>query len=105
MATPHVRPRDVFDKITMSAFEGTPLAMALRDCAVRAVAVVGVAIEVGIEPTVRHAADLGFIPVVLKDACGSGHEEAAQRSLSALEFAGGAIVADLEAFRRLLPPR
>jgi nicotinamidase-related amidase len=49
----------VFDKITMSAFEGTPLDIALRDCGVTTVVIVGVATEIGIEPTVRHAVDLG----------------------------------------------
>ena len=44
----------VFDKITMSAFEGTPLNIALRDCGVNAFAIVGVATEIGIEPSVRH---------------------------------------------------
>ena len=52
----------IFDKLTMSAFEGTPLAFALRDCCITAIAIVGIAMEVGIEPTARHAADLGFIP-------------------------------------------
>jgi nicotinamidase-related amidase len=93
----------IFDKITMSAFEGTPLAIALRDCAIRAVAIVGVAVEVGIEPTARHAADLGFIPVIIRAACGSGHDEAAERSVKALEFAGDAMFTDLDVFRRLLP--
>ena len=32
----------------------------------------GIATEIGIEPTVRHGADLGFIPVVVEDACGAG---------------------------------
>jgi biuret amidohydrolase len=95
----------IFDKITMSAFEGTPLSIALRDCGVRAVALVGLAIEIGIEPTARHAADLGLIPVIIVDACGAGHEEAAQRSLTALEFAGDTILTNLDAFRRLLQPR
>jgi nicotinamidase-related amidase len=95
----------IFDKITMSAFEGTPLQIALRDTGVRAIAIAGLAIEVGIEPTARHAADLGFIPVILRDACGAGNEEAANRSLSALEFAGDTIFTDTETFRRLLAPR
>src|SRR4029450_10511298 len=105
---PEVAPRQsepVFDKIAMSAFEGTPLSTALRDCGIRAIAIVGLAMEVGIEPTARHAADLGFIPVIVTDACGSGNEEAAHRSISALQFAGDAIVTDLEAFRRCLAPR
>ena len=95
---PELAPRPseaIFDKITMSAFEGTPLDIALRDCGVNAVAIVGVATEVGIEPTARHAADLGYIPVVVTDACGAGHEEAARRSLAGLEFTGDAILTDV----------
>jgi biuret amidohydrolase len=86
----------IFDKIAMSAFEGTPLDMALRDCRTDAFAIVGIAMEVGIEPTVRHGADLGYIPVVVKDACGFGHEDAAARSLASLEFAGDALFTDVE---------
>lgn len=84
----------VFDKISMSAFEGTPLEMALRDCGVRTIVLVGVAMEIGIEPTARHAADLGFIPVIVADACGAGHKEAAERSLESLRFAGDSIISD-----------
>lgn len=97
--TPELAPRPseaIFDKITMSAFEGTPLDIALRDCGVGAFAIVGVATEIGIEPTARHGADLGYIPVVVRDACGAGHEEAAQRSLESLEFAGDAMFTDVE---------
>jgi biuret amidohydrolase len=83
----------VIDKITMSAFEGTPLDIVLRDCGVRAYVIAGVALEVGIEPTVRHSADLGYVPVVVRDACGAGDPEAAERSLAALAFAGDAFVA------------
>jgi len=85
----------IFDKITMSAFAGTPLDIALRDCGIIAVAVVGVAMEVGIEPTVRHAADLGYIPIVVTDACGAGNAEAARRSRAALDYAGDAILTDV----------
>jgi nicotinamidase-related amidase len=92
----------VFDKITMSAFEGTPLNITLRDCGIEAFAIAGIALEIGIEPTVRHGADLGFIPVVVKDACGSGHRDAADRSMAGLEFAGDALFADVEQFCSLL---
>ncbi len=54
--------------------------------------------EIGIEPTARHAADLGIIPVVIEDACGAGHADAAQRSCEALHFAGDAIMTETEAF-------
>jgi nicotinamidase-related amidase len=86
----------IFDKITMSAFEGTPLDIALRDCGILAFAIVGIAMEIGIEPTVRQGSDLGFIPVVVKDACGFGHCDAAQRSLASLEFAGDTWLTDVE---------
>jgi len=86
----------VFDKISMSAFEGTPLDLALRDCGIVAFAIVGIAMEIGIEPTVRHGADLGYIPVVVKDACGFGHRDAAERSIANLEFAGDALFTNVE---------
>ena len=88
----------IFDKITMSAFEGTPLPIVLRDCGLNAFAIVGVATEVGIEPTVRHGADLGFIPIVVSDACGAGDEGAGERALASLRFAGDAFVTESEAF-------
>lgn len=98
---PELAPRPseaIFDKLAMSAFEGTPLEMALRDCGIAAVAIVGIATEIGIEPTARHAADLGIIPIVVADACGAGHADAARRSLDALAFAGDAIITDSETF-------
>ncbi len=97
--TPELEPRStegVFDKLTMSAFEGTWLDFALRDCGINAFIIVGVATEIGIEPTARHGADLGFIPVVVSDACGAGNEEAANRSIKSLKFAGDALITDTE---------
>jgi len=95
----------VFDKIAMSAFEGTPLDIALRDCGIDSFAIVGIAMEIGIEPTARHGADLGYIPVVVKDACGFGHREAAARSIASLEFSGDTLLTDVETicsqFRRI----
>jgi len=81
----------VVDKITMSAFEGTPLDIILRDCGITTFIIVGFATEIGIEPTVRHGADLGYIPVVVTDACGAGHQDAAERSLAGLRFTGDAL--------------
>jgi len=106
--TPELAPRAseaIFDKLTMSALEATPLSIALRDCGITAMALVGVAMEIGIEPTARHAADLGIVPVIVEDACGSGHAEAAQRSIESLKFAGDAVFADSEAFRKALQHR
>jgi nicotinamidase-related amidase len=92
----------VFAKLAMSAFEGTPLAFALRDCGINALAIAGIATEIGIEPTTRHATDLGFIPVLLADACGPGEEEAGKRALDTMRFMGETIVSDVDTFARLL---
>ncbi|GAB0104823.1 hydrolase [Nocardia sp. JMUB6875] len=92
----------VFDKITMSAFAGTPLDIALRDLGISAFAIAGIAMEVGIEPTVRHATDLGYLPIMVTDACGAGHPEAAARAHATLEFAGGSRTTDTETLIELM---
>ncbi len=76
----------------MSAFEGTPLNTALRDCGIRAFLIVGVATEIGIEPTVRHGADLGYIPVIVEDACAAGNAEAGRRAIDSLRHMGDAVL-------------
>jgi nicotinamidase-related amidase len=104
---PELAPRAseaIFDKLSLSAFEGTPLEFALRDAQVSAFAIAGVAIEVGLEPTARHGADLGLIPVVVTDACGAGNHAAAKRSLDALATAGDAILTDVSTVTGLLAP-
>lgn len=96
---PELEPRAdelVLDKITMSAFAGTPLDLVLRDCGLDSYAILGVATEVGIEPTVRHSLDLGYLPILVTDACGAGHKEAGERSLETLAFAGGSLQTDTE---------
>lgn len=94
---PELAPRPgelVLDKTAMSAFVGTPLDEVLRDCGLDSYAICGVAMEVGIEPTVRHSLDLGYLPVIVTDACGAGNAEAARRSLETLDFAGGSLQTD-----------
>jgi nicotinamidase-related amidase len=92
----------IFDKISMSAFEGTPLAMALRDCGLISFMICGVATEIGIDPTVRHGADLGLIPIVIEDACGHADKAAAERSLENMRYMGDAIVTSVQELRQTL---
>jgi len=102
---PDLSPRDdeaVFDKIGMSAFAGTPLEMALRDLGIRTFAIVGVALEIGIAPTVWHAVDLGLIPVVVADACGGRDGPAMQNALNSIRFSGDALVTDIATITPLL---
>jgi nicotinamidase-related amidase len=98
---PELTPRPdeaVFDKITMSAFDSTPLAFALRDCGIYAVALAGIAMEIGIEPTVRQATDNGFTAVLIEDACGFGKREARDRSVNTLKFIGETVITDSASF-------
>jgi biuret amidohydrolase len=102
--TPELAPLQteaVFDKITMSAFQGSPLDIALRDCGLSVFVIVGVALEIGIDLTVRHGADLGFIPVVVTDACGAGHEDAGRRALDTIQFVGDAFLTDAETIGKI----
>jgi nicotinamidase-related amidase len=95
----------VFDKLAMSAFEGTPLRFALADAGIRALAIAGIAMEVGIEPTARHAADLGIIPVIVEDAVGWGNKEAADGSIAGLRYAGDAMFTTVAELTHLLASR
>jgi nicotinamidase-related amidase len=102
---PDLSPRDdeaVFDKLAMSAFAGTPLEMALRDLGVRSFAIAGVALEIGVAPTVWHAVDLGFIPTVVTDACGGRDSQAMQRVLDDFSFSGDALLTDTATIAPLL---
>jgi biuret amidohydrolase len=92
----------IFDKITMSAFEGTPLEIALRDCGIRSFIIAGIALEIGIDPTCRHASDLGLMPIIAQDACGFGNAEAAAHSLASLAHMGDSIVSDVNSLCDLL---
>jgi nicotinamidase-related amidase len=61
-----------------------------------------VATEIGIEPTVRHGADLGYIPILVEDACGAGDEAAGQRSLASIRHMGDAMFTTVDEVTALL---
>lgn len=87
----------------MKRVHGLDIPQTLEDiCDPQRLALVGVAMEIGIEPTARHAADLGMVPVIIEDACGTGHAEAVQRSIESLKFGGDAVFTDSEAFCKSL---
>jgi nicotinamidase-related amidase len=94
----------VFDRLSMSAFEGTPLRFAMADAEVRALAIAGIAMEVGIEPTARHAIDLGIIPIIVEDAIGWGNKEAAEHCVAGLRHSGDAIFTTVAELCELMRP-
>lgn len=89
-----------FDKLTMSAFVGSYLDLALRDARIETIAVVGAVLEFGIEPTVRHAADLGYSVVLIHDACYSFSEQNRTRSLTNLQ--SSSLTTDIQTFKATL---
>lgn len=86
-----LKPREgevVIDKITMSGFESTYLNLAMRDAQLSAFVIAGIALEIGIEPTIRHGLDLNYLPVLVSDACGARTAELKERSLATLAETG-----------------
>jgi len=72
----------IVKKHTPSFFVGTMVEQFLRNRGVDTIILAGVSTDAGIEGTARHAAALGFLPVVVEDAVGSfdrtRHESALQ---------------------------
>jgi nicotinamidase-related amidase len=64
----------VVDKTTASLFVGTAVDQQLRTAGVTTLVLAGVATELGVEFTARHAAALGYFVVVVEDAVGSFSE-------------------------------
>ncbi len=92
----------VFDKLGMSMFAGTPLDMVLRDCGITSFIIIGVVLEIGIGPTVSNGIDLGYVPIVVTDACGSVSEPARERTLADIGYTGASLTTDTSTLCRLL---
>jgi nicotinamidase-related amidase len=74
----------VLEKSQPSFFIDTPLDLRLKTLGRDTLIMAGVATDIGIEFTCRHAAALGYYSVVVEDACGSYAREAHERSLAFL---------------------
>ena len=74
----------VLEKSQPSLFVDTPLDLRLKTMGVDTLVIAGVATDIGIELTCRHAATLGYYSVVVEDATGAYSVEAHERSLAFL---------------------
>ncbi len=74
----------VLEKSQPSLFIETALDLRLKTMGRDTLIMAGVATDIGIEFTCRHAAALGYYSVVVEDACGSYAREAHERSLAFL---------------------
>lgn len=78
--------RDVtLTKSTPSAFVGTSLELDLRARNCTTLVIAGVATDIGVELTARHAAALGLVSIVVVDAVASFSKPAHDRGLESLE--------------------
>jgi nicotinamidase-related amidase len=74
----------VITKTTPSLFVATSAEARLRNVGIRTLLLAGVATDIGIEFTARHAMALGFMPVTITDAVGTYTEAAQDRGLACL---------------------
>lgn len=74
----------VLEKSQPSLFVDTPLDMRLKAMQRDTLVIAGVATDIGIEFTCRHASATGYYSVVAEDATGAYSEQAHQRSLDFL---------------------
>jgi nicotinamidase-related amidase len=75
----------VIEKSQPSFFIDTPLALRLHAMNRDTLVIGGVATDIGVEFTCRHAAALGFYSVVAEDASGAYTREAHERSMAFLK--------------------
>ncbi|QKR00148.1 cysteine hydrolase [Metallosphaera tengchongensis] len=71
----------VLPKNTWSIFVGTNFELLLRNSGRNVIIFSGIATEIGVESSARHAFALGFLPVIVRDAVSSYNKEGHQRSL------------------------
>jgi len=74
----------VIDKGTPSFFVGTALEQRLFSMGIRALVFAGVATEVGVDLSAKHALALGYVPAVVEDAVGTYTLEKQRIGLAAL---------------------
>jgi nicotinamidase-related amidase len=75
----------VLKKYSPSLFVGTIAEQFLRNLDIDSLILTGVSTEFGVETTARHAACLGFVPIIAEDAVGSGDRQAHSASLEAMQ--------------------
>jgi len=72
----------IIEKSQPSFFIDTPLAARMKAMDRDTIVIGGVATDIGVEFTCRHAAVLGIYAVVAEDACGAYSQEAQDRSMA-----------------------
>ncbi|WP_373468455.1 isochorismatase family cysteine hydrolase [Acidianus infernus] len=71
----------VLNKNTTSIFVGTNFELMLRNAGIQAIVFTGIATDIGVETSARHAQALGYLPVIAREAVSSSDKDAHERSL------------------------
>ena len=74
----------IIEKSQPSLFVDTSFDLLLKKLGVRTLVLAGVATDIGVEFTARHAAALGYFSVIAEDATGSYTSQAQERSIAFL---------------------
>jgi hypothetical protein len=72
----------VLNKNTGSIFVGTNFEYMVRNASLSSLVFTGIATEMGVESSARHALNPGFLPVIAKEAVSSSDRDAHLRSLA-----------------------
>ena len=80
-----------WDKPAQSAFIGTDLEASLRALGITHLLLTGVTTQCCVLATYRHAADLGFFPLLLEDCCAAFGPRDHEAAVNVLTSEGGAV--------------
>ena len=72
----------ILNKNTASIFVGTNFELMLRNAGINVVIFTGIATDIGVETSARHAQALGFLLVIAREAVSSSDKQAHERSLA-----------------------
>ena len=72
----------ILNKNTASIFVGTNFELMLRNAGINVIIFTGIATDIGVETSARHAQALGFLPVIAREAVSSSDKQAHERSLT-----------------------
>ena len=94
----------VITKQYASAFFGTDLAAMLKDMGVDTLLITGLSTSGCVRATALDACQHGFLPFVVREACGDRHQAPHEASLFDLQAKYAEVISEAEAIRHLMKP-
>lgn len=91
----------VFNKITFSAFNSTPIELVLHTYGVQTLVFTGVSTNMCVEHTLRDAAERGFSCILAEDACGADNQAMHDAACNVVERIYGAVMSTDEILEKI----